>query len=169
MMEQVLLIGRADEGKLECSPAPIELAQLVLKLTEESLCSAVRCCPVNLHLEEGLDQVVGDESLLRHIFSNLLSNAAKYSSSASAVDFHIFRDGKNVIFLVEDHGIGIPIVDQPRIFDAFQRAGNVGEIPGTGLGLLIVKRCVELHGGDIDFKSSPEEGTTFTVRLPLFT
>ena len=67
-----------------------------------------------------------------------------------------------------DRGIGIPAAEQPRLFEAFHRAGNVGEIPGSGLGLLIVKRCVELHRGIITFDSTEGDGTTFTVRLPLF-
>ena len=69
---------------------------------------------------------------------------------------------------MRDRGIGIPVDDQARMFEAFQRAGNVGEVPGSGLGLLITKRCVELHGGSIGFISEAGVGTQFTVRLPVF-
>jgi len=111
---------------------------------------------------------VADESLLRHVFSNLLSNAVKYSAAGSPVEFKAKRVGKEAVFEIRDRGIGIPVEDQPRMFVAFQRAGNVGETQGTGLGLLIVKRCVALHGGSIGFESAPGEGTAFTVALPLF-
>jgi len=84
------------------------------------------------------------------------------------VVFRVRRDGDVAEFVVKDRGIGIPMDDQSRMFDAFQRAGNVGEIPGSGLGLLITKRCVELHGGSIGFESGAGEGTAFTVRLPVF-
>lgn len=168
LMEQVLVLGRADAGKLTFSPVPLDLEALCLKLTDESQSATVRRCPVEMAFENDLAGATADEPLLRHIFSNLLSNAAKYSPSGSPVVFRVRRDGDAAEFVVKDCGIGIPENDQPRMFDAFQRAGNVGEIPGSGLGLLITKRCVELHGGSIDFVSEPGEGTAFTVRLPIF-
>ena len=68
---------------------------------------------------------------------------------------------------VRDRGIGIPLQDQPRLFDSFHRASNVENRPGTGLGLSIVKKSVELHGGEINLASAPGAGTRFTVVLPL--
>jgi signal transduction histidine kinase len=68
---------------------------------------------------------------------------------------------------VTDEGIGIPEADQKWLFDAFHRAGNVGTIEGTGLGLTIVKQVVELHGGTVSFSSALDKGTTFTIKLPL--
>jgi PAS domain S-box-containing protein len=168
LMEQVLVLGRADAGKLSFTPAPLELGALCAKLTDESQSATVRRCPVEMILAGDLSGAAGDESLLRHIFSNLLSNAAKYSPAGSPVEFRVRRDGVEAVFEVRDRGIGIPAADQPRIFEPFQRAGNVAEIPGSGLGLLITRRCVELHGGGIGFVSAPGDGTTFTVRLPLF-
>jgi signal transduction histidine kinase len=167
-MEQVLVLGRADAGKLSFSPAPVDLEALCAKLTDESQSATVRRCPVEIRFEGDLSGALADEPLLRHIFSNLLSNAAKYSPAGSAVDFAVRREHGDALFTVSDRGIGIPAEDQPRIFEAFQRAGNVGEIVGSGLGLLITKRCVELHGGSIGFVSAAGEGTTFTVRLPVF-
>jgi signal transduction histidine kinase len=110
----------------------------------------------------------GDERLLRHIFLNLLTNAVKYSEPGRPVDFTLQHDGCEAVCIVRDRGIGIPEADQPRLFNAFLRGHNVGQRPGTGLGLVIVKRCVELHGGTISVSSKPGEGTTMTVRLPLF-
>jgi signal transduction histidine kinase len=69
---------------------------------------------------------------------------------------------------VQDHGIGIPERDRARLFEAFHRASNVGETPGTGLGLLIVKRCVDMHHGTVAVQSKEGEGTKFTVRLPVY-
>jgi signal transduction histidine kinase len=78
------------------------------------------------------------------------------------------RDGWNAVCRVRDRGIGIPDADRGRLFHAFHRGGNVGRRPGTGLGLVIVKRCVELHGGEITVQSRVGEGTTVTVTLMLF-
>ena len=168
LMEQVLVLGRADAGKLTFSPVPLDLEALCLKLTDESQSATVRRCPVEMAFENDLSGATADEPLLRHIFSNLLSNAAKYSPSGSPVEFRVRRDGEAAEFIVKDRGIGIPVDDQARMFEAFQRAGNVGEVPGSGLGLLITKRCVELHGGSIGFISEAGVGTQFTVRLPVF-
>lgn len=168
LMEQVLVLGRADAGKLSFSPMPLDLAALCARLTDEALSASVRKCPVLMEIGSDLYGATADEPLLRHVFSNLLSNAAKYSPAGSPVEFNVRRDGDDAIFTVSDRGIGIPEEDQPRLFEAFHRARNVAEIPGTGLGLLITKRCVELHGGTIGFTSAPESGTTFTVTLPLF-
>ena len=78
------------------------------------------------------------------------------------------RDGVDAVCTVRDQGIGISEEDQKHLFKAFHRGGNVGTRPGTGLGLLVVKRCVELHRGNMQLVSKLGEGTTVTVRLPVF-
>jgi signal transduction histidine kinase len=83
------------------------------------------------------------------------------------VEFRVEAKGPDVVFAIRDHGIGIPEADQRQLFQAFHRGRNVGEAPGTGLGMVIVKHCVQLHGGSIDFESREGHGTTFTVALPL--
>jgi PAS domain S-box-containing protein len=108
-----------------------------------------------------------DEKLLRQILSNLLSNALKYSPADSTVQFNLSFLHNKAIFRIEDQGIGIPQEDLSRLFESFHRATNVGTIQGTGLGLAIVKQCVNLHGGEITVESEVNQGTTFTVRLPL--
>lgn len=167
LMEQVLLLGRVEAGKLGYRPAPLDLAALCHKLADESLSTTNRRCPIKVEVDASLSETRADESLLRHIFSNLLSNAVKYSPEGTAVEFTARRDGRTAIFTVRDRGIGIPEVDLPKLFQAFHRATNVGDAPGTGLGLVIVKRCAELHGGTIEVESKTGEGTRFTVRVPL--
>jgi signal transduction histidine kinase len=107
-----------------------------------------------------------DEKLVRHTLTNLLTNALKYSPAPAPVDFEVEGSREAVTFLVRDRGIGVPADDQPRLFESFHRARNVGNVEGTGLGLTIVKQCVELHGGTVDFESRAGEGTTFIVCLP---
>jgi signal transduction histidine kinase len=102
------------------------------------------------------------------ILTNLLNNAVKYSPSGKPVHLSLRRDGENAVIEVRDEGIGIPSADQKELFKSFHRGANVGNVPGTGLGLTIVKRCVELHAGQISLTSVERQGTTFTVRLPAF-
>jgi len=168
LMEQVLVLGRTESGRLAYSPAPLDLAVLCGKLADESQSATNQRCPIQVKLTGATDGASGDEALVRHILSNLLSNAVKYSPASASVNLEIARDGREAVFIVRDQGIGIPPDDLPHIFEAFHRAGNVGETPGTGLGMLIVKRCVELHGGTITVDSQAGRGTTVTVRLPLF-
>jgi signal transduction histidine kinase len=168
LMEQVLVLGRVEAGKLGCKRAPCALDVLASKLTDESLSATHRKCPV-LWLPGGdLSGAHADEALLRHIFSNLLTNAVKYSPEGSEVHFTARREGPDALFEVIDQGIGIPENERDRLFEAFHRCSNVAETPGTGLGLVIVKRCVDLHGGSLHIDSAVGKGTTFTVRLPLF-
>jgi len=168
MMEQVLLLGRVEAGKLPFQAVPIDLLEFGGKFVDEMHSATNRKCEVEFHAKGDLAGARGDEGLMRHVLANLISNAVKYSPAGTPVDFQVRREGDHAVFTVRDHGIGIPAADQIRLFEAFHRAKNVGETPGTGLGLLIVKRCVELHHGIISFESRENEGTTFTVRLPLF-
>src|SRR5262249_26346302 len=102
-----------------------------------------------------------------HVLTNLISNAVKYSTAARPVLLRANRENGHVKFDVQDHGIGIPEAARDRLFEAFHRAENVGEVGGTGLGLVIAKRCCDLHGGRITFESEEGRGTTFHVTLPL--
>src|SRR5439155_25054448 len=103
--------------------------------------------------------VIMDERLLRQILNNLLWNAVKYSPPGSAVTFSVSRRNEQAAIEIQDRGIGIPLDDQPRMFESFHRASNVENRPGTGLGLAIVKKAVERHGGEISLTSAVGSGT----------
>jgi len=107
-----------------------------------------------------------DEKLLQHILTNLLSNAVKYSPQGGTINFELFCNPNEVIFRIQDHGLGIPSHEQTNLFNPFERGSNVGQISGTGLGLAIVKNCVDLHGGTILVESEVGVGTTFTITFP---
>lgn len=167
MMDRVLLLGRADAGMLDFQPQRIRLAPLCKQFVDEARAqqpngrSAVR-----LAIAEDAGEGSYDEKLLRHIFSNLLSNALKYSPQGGEVRFDVRRDESGTVFEVADQGIGIPPDEVGHLFESFHRASNVGAIQGTGLGLAIVKNAVEMHGGQIEVRSKLGEGTTFRVSLP---
>ncbi|AUX27115.1 uncharacterized protein SOCEGT47_076940 [Sorangium cellulosum] len=110
-------------------------------------------------------RVRADRSRVEQIITNLLSNAVKYGAGAP-VDVRVEADAERVRFAVEDRGIGIAPSDQARIFERFQRAASVMHYGGFGLGLWIVRRIVDQHGGSITVQSAPGRGSTFTVDLP---
>ncbi len=171
MLDQVLTIGRADAKLLEFQPKPMNLSLLCTQLRDEVLAGqtaddAERDQALTLTLDVGDGMVLADEKLLRHILGNLLSNAIKYSPGGQGVRFMVCREANALVFEVQDQGIGIPPEELPRLFGNFHRANNVGDIPGTGLGLTIVKRAVESHGGSIAVDSELGRGTRFTVCLP---
>ena len=100
---------------------------------------------------------------------NLLANAVKFTPDGGTITLRAARDNGGVRFAIHDTGIGIASEDQQRIFEEFQQAGTQSEKSreGTGLGLTLSKRMVELHGGTITVDSEPGKGSTFTVALPL--
>lgn len=168
LMEEVLLLGRVEAGRLECAPAPLDLASFCAELADELRSSTDGVCPIELQTS-GLEAPArADAGLLRHIFTNLLSNAVKYSPPGSPVSFRARRESTDAHFEISDRGIGIPADELPHLFTAFRRAKNVGTISGSGLGLVIVKRCVEVHGGEISLEKNPGPGIAARVRLPLF-
>ncbi len=168
LMEQVLVLGRVEAGKLGCKAIRCDLQALACKLIDECQSASGHKCPIEWQPQGDLSGARADAALLRHIFGNLLGNAVKYSPAGRAVQFRARREEAEVVFEVADSGIGIPAADREHLFEAFHRCSNVGDIPGSGLGLVIVKRCVDLHGGTLELDSEPGRGTTFTVRLPLF-
>ena len=169
LLDDILLIGQVEAGKLEFNPEPLDVVQFCSRIVEELQLSASSEHPIVFTCQfSGIEGCL-DEKLLRHILSNLLINAIKYSPTSSPVNFELICQNDWAIFQIQDSGIGIPLEDQERLFESFHRAKNVGNIPGTGLGLAIVKRSVDLHGGKITVKSEVGVGTTFTVTIPLNT
>ena len=167
LLEDVLLFSKAEAGRMEFNPVELDLKSFCTQLVDELLSATNRRCPIELSVDsDGPGR--GDEGLLRHIFSNLITNAVKYSPPGTPVKFCLSRDGGNAVFIVQDRGMGIPEVDRKRLFTPFYRGKNVTTIQGTGLGLVIVKHCVERHGGRIEVDSMENLGTTVSVQLPLF-
>ncbi|MES3003948.1 MAG: 7TM diverse intracellular signaling domain-containing protein, partial [Pseudomonadota bacterium] len=167
MMDRVLLLGKADAGMLEFAPERVDLAPLCRKFVDEARAQQPDSrSEVAMDFAPGLGAGDYDEKLLRHIFSNLLSNALKYSPQGGKVAFNVRRGDGATEFEVTDEGIGIPPDEVPHLFESFHRASNVGSIPGTGLGLAIVKNAVEMHGGKIEVRSELGRGTAFRVTLP---
>lgn len=169
LMEDVLFMGKSDVGKLECDPHLVNLEKLFKEFIEEFALINHDKNEIIFTCHSQFTDALIDEKLLHYIFLNLLSNAVKYSPPNKNIQVNLTCDvtEKIVTLQIQDQGIGIPEVDQQRLFESFYRASNVHSIQGTGLGLVIVKRCVEALQGKISFSSEVGVGTTFTVIFPL--
>lgn len=167
LVEDVLLISKAEAGKLGFNPQPLTLKNFCRNLVEEIQTSIGKQHQINFTYSGQVNPVCLDEKILVQILNNLLTNAIKYSPQETIVRFSCTCKQQEVSFEIQDQGIGIPKEDQQRMFESFHRAKNVGNIPGTGLGLSIVQKSVKLHGGNISVFSQVGVGTTFQVTLPL--
>jgi len=167
LISDVLLINKAEAGKLEFKPVSLDLEAFCHELVEELQLTVKTPHQIGFRCQ-GRSRWVGlDEKLLRQFLTNLLSNAIKYSPEGGTVQFDLIFDADQVRFTIKDQGIGIPQKEQEQLFDAFYRSSNVGTISGTGLGLAIVKKCVERHQGEIAVDSEVGKGTTFIVTIPV--
>jgi PAS domain S-box-containing protein len=167
MLEDMLFLGRDEAGRTRFQPDELDIGTFC-----EGLVKRFRQHDHgkhNLVFDAGdvTPTVSADTELLTHIFNNLLENALKYSPAGTTVTFRLRQEDDSLIAEIADEGIGIPEEDQARIFDAFHRGDNVREVGGTGLGLAVVQRSVDAHGGSVRFTSVEGEGTTFTVYLPI--
>lgn len=167
LLEDVLTIGKSEAGKIEISRKKVDLVALIGAIKEDVVNQFRNTHRIEDRLELSQTEIFSDEGLLRNVLVNLLSNAIKYSPGKSVVFLDARESGPQLEITVRDEGIGIPEADHERIFSPFDRGTNVSAIPGSGLGLSIVKKAVDLIGGSIEFTSAPGKGTTFTVTLPL--
>ncbi len=166
LIDGILLIGRGEAGALEFKPAPMDLDRVCLDVigTVELKTGGDR--KIEFVAYEG-EPVVADERLIRHVLDNLLSNAIKYSPDGGLVRLSAARERSAVRLVIRDEGIGIPEPDRERLFGSFRRGSNVGAIPGTGLGLAVVKRAIDLHGGSVSVESAVGAGSRFEVVFPV--
>lgn len=169
MLSDVLVLERAEAKKVRFEPAPLNILMFCENLVDEMRLNDQNQHQLIFEPQTTLPEIRGymDAKLMRQIFTNLLSNALKYSPEGSTVFFRITHDQTNAYFEIQDQGIGIPESDQVRLFEAFHRATNVGIISGNGLGLAIVKQSVEFHQGKLSLTSRENEGTIVRVILPL--
>ena len=165
ILDDFLSIEQFDQGKVRTQVVEFNLEEFINEivtnlepLTSENQDIIVECTSNRT--------ITTDKNILRNIIVNLISNAMKYSEDNVYLSA-IYLDSQNLEVKVVDRGIGIPVEDQKDLFGKFFRARNAANFQGTGLGLHIVKRYVELLKGDISFESLPSHETTFTVNIPV--
>jgi PAS domain S-box-containing protein len=148
---------------------PVDLADIIeLSVAVVNPAAVDRSIEVALSVER-CPAVMGDADQLQSAVQNLVSNAVKYSNPGGKVRVGLRREGGQALLSVEDEGIGIPDTDQEHLFERFFRAGNTGDIHGTGLGLALVRQVIERHHGSVALSSVVGEGTRVTVVLPVAT
>jgi len=148
-----------ETGAIDLSVLLHEVAQLHREMTPNAR--------IVEHFEPAHLPMVGDAKLLFQVFSNLLSNAIKYSPHGADIEIAARRSAREVIVTVADRGMGIPASSLPHLFQRYFRGSNVSGVVGTGIGLYLVKVVVELHGGSVEAQSREDQGSRFTVRLPI--
>jgi len=167
ILSDFLSLGKLEEGKVELTLQQFDLREFFDDLKEEISGLLKEGQQINLRLLSHEKEIKTDQRVLKNVMLNLISNASKYSPPDGPINIiYEARDGA-ARFSVRDHGIGIPVEDQKHLFSRFFRASNTNNIQGTGLGLTIVKRYLELLGGGISFTSDLGKGTTFHITLPI--
>lgn len=164
ILNDFLSIDKLQEGKIECHRENMNLKELALEVLEE-MEELKKPGQTLMYNHSGQNLTYLDPILIKNCFNNLFSNAIKYSQPDKTISLKTFISETETIIEVTDQGIGIPEEEQNHLFERFFRAKNVTNIQGTGLGLTIVKRYVELMHGSITCTSKHMEGTTFTIRF----
>ncbi len=166
IMEDVLMLARMQARRVDFKPALVDLDALCRGVLSEFESRPDIKHRISYQANGETRQTMIDEKLMRQVISNLMSNAIKYSPEDKAIQVSLDRSNETCVLAVRDQGIGIPEDDVKHLFEPFHRASNVGTISGTGLGLVITKEAVELHGGTIKVESQEGIGTTFTICIP---
>lgn len=166
MTDELLVIGKIDTEKINIEVEKLDLVQfcqeLVVEFKQTHLSSKIKFTSDRTQL-----QIKIDYRLLRSILINILSNSVRYSPKNSLIKLKLTTTNHLIKFIIEDQGIGIPPEDLTAVFEPFHRGKNVSNIPGTGLGLNIVKRFVDILEGEINIISHLDRGTTVTIQIPL--
>jgi two-component system, OmpR family, phosphate regulon sensor histidine kinase PhoR len=170
LTNDLLKLARIEAGKLEVDLGPVNLLEVIERCAETTLLKASqKQIALETDVPPGLPAVRGDASLLREVLQNLLDNAVQYTPAGGRIKVSAAAGAREAIVSVEDTGVGIPLVDQERIFERFYRvdAARSRQAGGTGLGLSIAKHIVEVHGGHLRVDSEVGRGSKFSFSLSL--
>ncbi len=163
ILNDFLSLERLEAGRVEPTFTEFDLVMLSEEITEEMQLITKQNQNI-IYEHTGLSSMITlDQNLLKNCIINLIANAIKYSGENTFIEFNTEVTSEEVIITVKDNGIGIPAADQKHLFQPFFRAHNTGSIPGTGLGLNIVMRYAGLMNGNVDFESTINKGTKFTI------
>lgn len=167
ILNDFLSLSKLEEGVVTNAPSEFNI-YLLSKEIQDEMQSMLKEAQTFTCLHTGPEMVYLDKNIVKNILLNMISNAIKYSEEG-AIELSVTANNTNIIFKIKDQGIGISDADKPLLFTRFFRAHNVANIQGTGLGLNIVKRYVELLNGYISVESQLGKGSTFTIEIPKIT
>jgi signal transduction histidine kinase len=170
LINDILDLSKIEAGRMELDLAtfsiPQALANALVLIRERAARHGVR---LDLKVDEDVGEYRGDERKFKQIMLNLLSNAVKFTPTDGQVSVHASCSDRQIRIAVRDTGVGIAPADQAALFEAFRQVGNdrTRKAEGTGLGLALTRKLIELHGGTIQVKSEAGKGSCFTISLPL--
>jgi PAS domain S-box-containing protein len=164
LLNEFLSIGKIEDGKIIANNVNFNITELIISLCSEMETIAKPGQQI-MYRHTGNEGIFLDPSLLRNVITNLLSNAIKFSSEGSIIEVESLVSEKAIVLHIKDNGLGISKDDQEHLFERFFRGTNVTNIQGTGLGLHIVGKYIEILGGEIEFESELEKGTKFIITL----
>ncbi len=161
LINEILKLARVGRSELEF--VQVDMEKMLKDVTAEVV-SSLKAIDAKITIGS-CPELSGDKTLVGQVFSNLIGNAVKYSAKSVSPEVFIEgkADGDEIIYSIQDNGIGIDVNYHDKVFELFKRMENVKDYDGTGVGLAIVKRIVEKHNGRIWFESELEKGTTFYV------
>ena len=166
ILNDFLSLGRIEDGKVENNIVEFDVTDFCDSLKEELQPNLKKGQSIIYRHTGEKDSFLLDRRHLRNVLVNLLSNASKYSGEGAIIWLNSVIKNGQLEFSIRDEGIGIPASDQPRLFQTFFRANNAIHIQGTGMGLHIVKRFLDIMGGTIHFTSEENKGSTFVIQFP---
>ena len=167
ILNDLLIVGQIESGKIKFKPETVDIKEFLEKIIEENFSTYKDGRSLEYSLEEDERKVELDKNLMRHVIVNLIGNAFKYSPNKRSPILDVLQTNNELRISVKDFGIGIPEKDVGNLFQTFYRASNVGNISGTGVGLMIVEHAVHTHNGRIELESKEGEGTTIKIYLPI--
>ena len=165
MLEDILIIGKSDAQKLDYNPELLNIVDLITNIITEYQLSESEIRPITYDISSPVIMVNADKKWIKHVVINLFSNATKYSEKNKPIEIIIKQKQSSISFCFLDYGIGISKEDIKLLFEPFHRGKNVQNISGTGLGLSVVQKAVELHNGKIEVESKIGKGSSFKVIL----
>ena len=166
MLEDILIIGKSDAQKLDFNPVSLDIVSLIKDIIAEYQLSEPKSRTIIYNVSTPIIMIPADKKWIKHIVNNLLSNAIKYSGEDQQIEISIKKEPTGISFSFKDYGVGISKEDIAMLFEPFYRGENVGEISGTGLGLVILQKALNLHKGKIEVDSEIGKGSNFRVTLP---
>jgi GAF domain-containing protein/HAMP domain-containing protein len=170
LINDILDLSKVEAGRMELEPSsfdlPLAISNAMTLLRERAQRHGIA---LGLNADPSLGEIVADERKFKQILVNLLSNAVKFTPDGGRIDVSTHRDADNVVISVRDTGIGIAPEDQDAVFEEFRQVGRnyTNKQEGTGLGLALTQKFVELHGGRIWLESEPGKGSTFSFTIPI--
>lgn len=167
MLNDFLSLDKLEEGIVRYKPSLTNISETIKAIIEEVSPILKKGQHIIYKHSSDTSECMTDPQILKNILFNLISNAGKYSDEDKPIVITSKIENNQCIISVRDEGYGIPETDQPYLFTRFFRANNVSNIQGTGLGLNIVKKYIELMNGRIEFESKLNEGSTFTIYIPF--